>query len=328
MRLATYNVEWFAKLFDRGDHLIEDDAPSGHAGVTQGEQVAALGRVFTALEADAIVIIEAPNTGRTQDTVRALERFAARFGLRQRKAVMGFANPTHQELALLFDPDVISARHDPIGADSGAAGLVRFDQQARVDLGLPDGPDLARFSKPPMELALRTVQGADLRLIAAHLKSKAPHGDTSEAGVQRLGLANCRKQLAQAAWLRARVDLHRQRDEPVIVIGDLNDGPGMDAFEQVLGRSSVETVLGDDLVDPHARDPQTHTSARFVIPGRAEWEEGLLDYIMLSPDLMAHDPCWRIWHPLRDAALQGDPALCRALLTASDHFPVTLDISI
>ena len=31
---------------------------------------------------------------------------------------------------------------------------------------------------------------------------------------------------------------------PVVVMGDLNDGPGLDAFEKVVGRSFVKTVLG------------------------------------------------------------------------------------
>ena len=33
-----------------------------------------------------------------------------------------------------------------------------------------------------------------------------------------------------------------------------------------------------------------------------------------------------IWHPFEDAACYGTPTLCQALLTASDHFPVTLDL--
>ena len=38
MRIATYNVEWFANLFDRGDHLTADDTPSGHEGSSRAQQ--------------------------------------------------------------------------------------------------------------------------------------------------------------------------------------------------------------------------------------------------------------------------------------------------
>ena len=43
---------------------------------------------------------------------------------------------------------------------------------------------------------------------------------------------------------------------PLMLMGDLNDGPGLDVFEDLFGRSSVEVILGVDgphpLSDPHA----------------------------------------------------------------------------
>ena len=49
---------------------------------------------------------------------------------------------------------------------------------------------------------------------------------------------------------------------------------------------------------------------------------------MISPDLMARRPAWRIWHPFDDIAIYSVPELRDALLAASDHFPVTLDIEL
>ena len=45
-------------------------------------------------------------------------------------------------------------------------------------------------------------------------------------------------------------------------------------------------------------------------------------------DLAALAPAWRIWHPFNDPAIAKDAALRENLLTASDHFPVTLDLPI
>jgi hypothetical protein len=56
--------------------------------------------------------------------------------------------------------------------------------------------------------------------------------------------------------------------------------------------------------------------------------ETLVDYVMVSPDLMARGPRWRIWHPFDDPGCYGVPELREALLAASDHFPVTLDIDL
>ena len=54
---------------------------------------------------------------------------------------MGFSNDTQQEIALMYDPDVITARHDPMGQAPlpGApqvAGAPRFDGTFRIDLDI------------------------------------------------------------------------------------------------------------------------------------------------------------------------------------------------
>ena len=159
MRIATYNVEWFASLFDDNNRLFNDDGWSARYDVTRADQTAALGVVFQALDADAVMIIEAPDQGKKQSTVKALETFAAHFGLRARAAIMGYSNDTQQEIALLYDPDVMRADHDPQGAFSGpegAKGAPRFDGALRIDLDIDATEDLVVFSKPPLELAVTT----------------------------------------------------------------------------------------------------------------------------------------------------------------------------
>jgi exonuclease III len=54
--------------------------------------------------------------------------------------------------------------------------------------------------------------------------------------------------------------------------------------------------------------------------------EALIDFIMVSPDLAKNAPKWRIWHPIRDVEIAQNIPLAQALLTASDHFPVTIDL--
>ncbi len=68
------------------------------------------------------------------------------------------------------------------------------------------------------------------------------------------------------------------------------------------------------------------TSARFWLQPRERYFEALLDFIMVSPDLAAAAPRWRIWHPLNDPGCLKVPELRAALLAASDHFPVSLDL--
>ncbi|MGR3455418.1 endonuclease/exonuclease/phosphatase family protein [Pseudooceanicola sp.] len=341
MRLATWNVEWFNSLFDAHDALLMDDGWSARHNVTRARQAEAVATVMTALDADGIMVIEAPDHGSRRSTVRALEGFSAAFGLRARKALIGFPNETQQEIAFLYDPDVLEARHDPRGDPTGKKGAPdapRFDGVFRIDLDIDATEDLVRFSKPPLELALRWRGGAEMRVIGAHLKSKAPHGAVSRDEVMRLSIANRRKQLAQAIWLRARVAAHLAAGEPLIVMGDMNDGPGLDEYEHLFGRSSLEIVMGGPgevpLFDPHARQALRRkltaapSTARFYIQAEGRYLQALLDYILVSPDLAARAPAWRIWHPFDDPGCWGVPELRDALIAASDHFPVTLEIDL
>lgn len=341
MRLATWNVEWFNSLFDANDALVLDDGWSARHDVTRAQQAEAIATVLTALDADGIMVIEAPDHGSRRSTVRALEGFAAAFGLRARKALIGFPNETQQEIAFLYDPDLIEARHDPQGDPTGKKGAPdapRFDGVFRIDLDIDATEDLVRFSKPPLELALRWRGAAEVRVIGAHMKSKAPHGAVSRDEVMRLSIANRRKQLAQAIWLRERVAAHLEAGEPLIVMGDMNDGPGLDEYEHLFGRSSLEIVMGGEgerpLYDPHARQALTRkltaapTTARFYIQHEGRYLQALLDYILVSPDLAARAPTWRIWHPFDDPGCWRVPELRDALVAASDHYPVTLDLAL
>jgi hypothetical protein len=333
LRLATYNVEWFDALFDDHGKLHDDAGPSARHGISRARQTAALGRVFAALEADAVLVVEAPDGSRRRDSAKALEGFAARFGLRCRRALTGFLNHTQQEIALLYDPDALSARHLPL-----EAGAPRFDGRFAYDLDTDAAPERVSFSKPPLEAELLTAAGRRLRLIGVHVKSKAPHGATTPEQVMRLSIANRRKQLAQCVWLRRRVEAQLEAGDDLVVLGDFNDGPGLDEYEKLFGRSGVEIVLGEPgprgLHDPHARTALSRrvgampATARFYLKAEARYLQALLDFIMVSPGLRAAARGWRIWHPFDDAECFADPDLREALLAGSDHFPVTLDLDL
>jgi hypothetical protein len=337
MRIATYNVEWFTNLFDRKGKMLEDDEPSSRYRVTRAEQLGALGIVFTALDADAVMIVEAPDMNRHRQTVSMLESFAKHFGLRTRAALLGYPNETQQEIALLYDPDVLQAFHDPQG---GEGRVPRFDLSHRVDINSGNTPETISFAKPPLEVLLQTQTGLKLRLIGVHIKSKAGYGLGNNPAETRIAIENRRKQLAQCIWLRGRVDEHLAAEDHLIVLGDFNDGPGLDDYEKLFGRSGVEIVLGEGaplsarLRDPHARPVRAHptaatpASARFFLSEEGHYFSAMLDFVMLSPSLCAFQPKWRIWHPFDDPVCYRTPELREALLQASDHFPVSVDLAL
>ena len=89
MRIATYNVEWFNTLFDDAGELLYNNSWSSRWNVTKAMQIDALARVFQAMDADAIMIIEAPDTSPSRNARRALATFARSFGLRAKEVHVG-----------------------------------------------------------------------------------------------------------------------------------------------------------------------------------------------------------------------------------------------
>lgn len=336
MRIATYNTEWFSELVGADNRLLYDNEDSHRYKVTRREQLEALGYVFKSLDADAIMLIEAPEMGKKKSTVVALENFAKDFDLRANKVVHGFANDTKQEIALMYDPSKLSASHKPQGGEPPLSP--HFNESFQVDLDVDGSADTVLFSKPPLEVVLTTNEGRVLHLIGVHAKSKAPYGAKSKDEETRIAIENRRKQLAQCIWIRHRVLEHFGRDEDVMVLGDFNDGPGLDEYEKLFGHSGVEIVLGESgehcLYDPHAAMGLTQklgglpTTSRFYLVHKKRFFGALLDYIMIPDRLRQLKPSWRIWHPFDDPKIYKDTPLREALLIASDHFPVTLDIDL
>ena len=217
-------------------------------------------------------------------------------------------------------------------------GDPRFDSSYRIDLDVDAKLDKVHLVEAtPGACRRNRARAMRFRMIGVHAKSKAPHGARRKAEIMRIAIANRRKQLAQCIWLRERVEDHLDAGEALIVLGDFNDGPGLDEYERLFGRSGVEIVIGDEgetpLYDPHA-EAMLHrrmggvlpTSARFWIKDR--WMQALLDYVMVSPDLREKAGRWCIWHPYDEPICARVPELQAALLTASDHFPVSVDLDI
>ena len=338
MRFATYNVEWFSGLFDDDGRPLHTRDWSSRRDVTKARQLDAIAHVLRAIDADCVLVVEAPDTSKSRTTEASLLAFAERYQLRLDTVLTGFLNDTQQEIALFYDASKMTAEHDPKGTADPTEHAPRFDSAFHKDVDVDDAPEVHVFSKPPLEAEITLNSGRALRLMGVHIKSKAPHGAKSRDDEVRISIENRRKQLAQSLWLRRRVEHHLEAGEDVIVMGDFNDGPGLDAYEKLFGHSSVEVVLGTDvppkmgLFDPHAaarldlRDTWSPSTARFYLHHQKRYLNALLDFIMVSKGLHDLGPVWKIWHPFDDPDCFEAKKLCAALLDASDHFPVTLDL--
>ncbi len=327
-RICTYNIAHFDRLFDN------DNAPrlQGEAG----QRLEALKRIFETLDADLIGIVEAPNTATRgqRSTVACLENFATWAGLRQRKALIGFPSRGFQELALLYDPDRLRARHTP-GGRSNSKKNPRFDGEIHIDTDYDGIKEAYTFYRPPLEARIDYGEDQHFYLILVHAKSKGIFKATDMIHWQRESERNRRKLYAECSWIRRRVDEWMKKERPVVVMGDMNDGPGMDFYEYQFGRSAVEILMGD-LFRPEAilRNPL----------GRPRWRDGgwlpysarfrdrftgsninvLIDHILCCRRIpLAGERPLILWNPHEEPLARP---LRPALTRASDHFPLTLDI--
>jgi endonuclease/exonuclease/phosphatase family metal-dependent hydrolase len=173
--------------------------------------------------------------------------------------------------------------------------------------------------------------------MVVHAKSKGIFDAVDMVRWERENERNRRKLFAEATSIRTRVDQWLDDGQSVVVMGDVNDGPGMDNFEFRFGRSAVEIIMGS-LFQPsrvlanHAGQPRfgrfgwEPSSARFRDRFTEDLVNVLIDHIVASQDLpvVANSP-HKIWNPFQDDDARP---LRDELVEASDHFPVTLDLDI
>ena len=336
-RLMTYNIEWFDELV-RPDNTLAD-------GDTAQARLAAVAEVIRLADPDLIGMTEAPNTKAdgSKSTVTALERFADAFGLRCSKALLGFPSDGRQEIALLYDPTVFTAHHDPGGRASSRVNPP-FDQEFLVDSDVDGIDEVYRHYRPPLEARVtRTDGGPAFWLMVVHAKSKAIYDAMDRAHFNRVSERNRRKLFAECTSIRRRVDEWQRADRPVVVMGDVNDGPGFDYYEGRFGRSAMELIMGDifdyeGILVNRVGQPKwgrfgwEPSTARFTDPFTGDLVNALIDHVVASPALAPPDqPRARVWNPWQDKALKALPedernALRTTFRLASDHMPVTLDI--
>jgi len=121
------------------------------------------------------------------------------------------------------------------------------------------------------------------------------------------------------------------------VAGDINDGFGLDYYEQRFSRSAVEILLGtvwepekilrQILLRPKlGRYGWAPSSSRYRDRLTGDQFNVLIDHVLVSQTLKFENPL--VWNPyLKDAPTEVK-TLEAALKDASDHFPVSVDITL
>lgn len=167
---------------------------------------------------------------------------------------------------------------------------------------VPDLGDAVRFERPVLEASLRDKAGRRLRVLVAHLKSKRPKLLQDAAGdpledredprvVARATLRSLVMRAAEAAALRQRVIdlLHRTR-EPLVLLGDLNDGPQSVTSQLIAALTpAAYDRAARDVAMHHAWDVATEPALRRDLAYshvHQGWPD-LLDQVWVSEEFVA-----------------------------------------
>jgi endonuclease/exonuclease/phosphatase family metal-dependent hydrolase len=110
-------------------------------------------------------------------------------------------------------------------------------------------PENYRFERLPLYTKVLLASGKEFRILGLHLKSKGIFDAYEWSKWWQVADANRRKLLAQATQLRTGfIDPFLQaadtKGTPLVVCGDINDGPGLDASEKRLFGSAIERLMG------------------------------------------------------------------------------------
>ena len=245
LSFLLWNMEWMNDLFVSNDEppgfRPDDDEPAHHRGATVRERRDHLSGALNELVADVVVVVEGPNRA--------------------------------EELQLFFDEDVQGNWETWVQPSKGSAQCVGvavrtdhnkfedppfepFDTNGIEVFGsfLADADDDGidenyAFERKPLYVQINPIDGKSFRVLGLHLKSKGIFGAYEWSKWWQIADANRRKILAQASQIRLRfLDPYMTdsatRETPLIVCGDINDGPGLDASEKRLFGSGIERLMG------------------------------------------------------------------------------------
>jgi len=231
-------------LFDTSGQFRADNAkPQHEPSSTVKQRRQQLAAVIDDCAPDVAVIVEGPNS------TRELQRFFD-------ADVEGTWQCAIQPTAGSSQCTGVAVRTDR-GLLHATTPLKFFDTTERPEFGLfhlqdeMDGLETAfSFERLPLYVEVKTAAGAAFRILGLHLKSKGIFTAYEWSKWWAVADAARKKILAQTTQVRTQF-LDKYLTEPttastpIIVCGDINDGPGLDASEKRLLGSGIERLMGN-----------------------------------------------------------------------------------
>ncbi|MBF8193568.1 endonuclease [Nonomuraea sp. K274] len=311
----------------------------GERGVT-AEAAGRLAGLISAIDADIIALVEAPS--RPAELALFINEYLSSGGSATYDFVMGDSGGS-QKLALLFKPGQVAAGLAPL------ADVAPFIEPWLADVDGDAVLDEYAFTRNPL-CCTADFDGTRVGVVVTHLKSNFVNqgremwqDPARRPDFVKAALRNRRRIANEAMRIRRGLEQRMNADPgcALIVLGDLNDGPGHDYFEeQYLAHDVTDLLLGSpyrpERLFGHAQADVAEDRRYSAVFDDFVTEETnrrvLLDHILLSPGLMnGGSPLTkvpgsgRVEHDAWNAQLAGDGSARDR--RATDHRPASVTLT-
>jgi len=246
LNFAVWNMEWMNDLFTDGPAFKGDNErvrgpnPGKGENPTVKERRDSLSGAIDDMNLDVLVVVEGPNKadelklffdtdvqGDWRCDVQPTKGSSQIIGVAVRIDLNKFADPP------------LTRFHIGTGQGGEAARLSTATEPFLLDTDDDEIKEQYKFERLPLYVEINVADGKKIRILGLHLKSKGIFDSLEWAKWWSKADANRKKIVAQCRQLRAEFLDHYltedgTKDTALIVCGDINDGPGMDASEQRL----------------------------------------------------------------------------------------------
>ncbi len=341
VKLVTWNMEWMNDLFTAGSgpaaFRADDAVPQHNKEATVRRRRDDLSGVLNELEADIVVVIEGPN--RTEELQLFFDTDVDGEWMTYVQATKGQT----QNIGIAARMDTRKFQHPPIEPIDTVV-VPAFDYFL-IDVDDDGVEERYKFERRPLYTGVLLGTGSEFRILGLHLKSKGIFDAYEWSKWWQVADANRRKLLAQATQLRMKfIDPYLSSPEtkniPLVVCGDINDGPGLDASEKRLFGSAIERLMGlvwfpqlclrNALFEALKSEDQTKlrfdklVTTSFMDPifnnvRHRDW----IDHVLYSRN---QDVSWVTGAVIHENL--GNQPIWRKYPFASDHFPVSVMINL
>jgi len=293
------------------------------------------------------------DTGKLMNTDRTATRLSSLIKKIEPDIISIQEGPSGINEMLLFINTYLDSKYScEIGPDGRSQKLFVlhkksfFDDITRVDHSYPhwsfdkDGDyilDDGNFARTPLEVIF-TINGKKVRIIDNHFKSSYINGgkamwndQTKRTEFIRESLINRRRITMEAIQLKKHVGETIITEPNTVIMGDINDGPGKEFFENyMLGMDITSELLGNpyypETIFKHPLDLNDDFSAIFndFVEGIPE-KKVLLDRILVSPSLYPSVVGCNVEYQKYDSLVENEH---RRDGRPTDHRPITLNIDL